>query len=108
MTHSHLLKRDSVKDTTEEHPLVQESIMERERGTDPYDDEFFSNMHECHISTTMGEIPNVLLSDLDKMNEDLFGLLEKSDIDKIAAKAKVLRGPILMLAGLFAILYSHK
>ena len=87
-----LPESDIVQDSTEAHDLIQQSILELEWGAELHDDELFEKLHECHkenqIEMNIDEIPDISLDEMDRMDEELFGAIEKVDIDEIMQKRK--------------------
>ena len=70
---------------TEAHHLIQEVIMGEEENVHALDDDLCDKLHEWYTREMETIMPDILLSDIDKMDDGIFGLIDIDDIDEIMA-----------------------
>ena len=76
---------DQVKDMTEAHYLIQEVIMKEEKKAHPLDsDTLFEKLHKCHTEN-MDDIPDIPLSEMERLNEEMFAMLDETELEDIMA-----------------------
>ena len=76
---------DQVTDTTEAHHLIQEVIMKEAEKTHPLNsDTLFDELHKCHTEN-MDDIPDIPLSEMERLDEEMFAMLDETELEDIMA-----------------------
>ena len=74
---------DAVEYTTEAYLLIQEVSMSEEEKAHPLNsDDCFDKLHEFHTKE-MDSMPDILPSEIDEIDDEIFGMLANDDIDDI-------------------------